>query len=432
MLFDIRYVKAGMKVELDVKDPHSGMTLITHGSELTESLIEKLKTRGIEELEISLTEEEKALYELDYDVLPTVDIRTSNMAKAALEEMKLKNRFQGENIKKVMENAERIAQKICSENSFTYSLNQYKIRKEPSDHSVRVATYAVTLAKRYNEVVPQDQRIDLNKIATAALVHDLGKLCETDEIREKLVDYIPLTEKFMVLTPELRSVLKTVYDPNYVPYYTYNLLYNCQDLKSDGSNIRMMALYSHEDELGNGPFKVDMTNNPNDRIKPSIVGAKMISLCSMFDDVLTQNIREGQTLENCMAALMQLMMDKVFSKDLITLFIESIPLYPVGTKVQIASPYNDEPIYGIVTDNHSDVIEYFINKGTRFTGDRTSRLFYYYNRPAVKIFRKDEPYEKIIDLADQDFSNITITNIIGDEMKFSTLYKEELEAKRKL
>ena len=101
-------------------------------------------------------------------------------------------------------------------------------------------------------------------------------------------------------------------------------------------------------------------------------------------------------------------MDKKFDIDLIKMFLRAIPLYPLRTKVKLSGSkkkedgtYEKFETYGMVVENFDDMSSY--------------------HRPKVITI----PSEEIIDLRIEP--SITITNIIGDEKKFSELYEEKTE-----
>lgn len=401
MRINIDYVKEGSILKEDVYD-YNGSKLITSGSIITKTILQKLKERKIKYLTIDLTPEQQTEITLDGDVMPSLDPILALETKKSVMGLNVDKNNVPLKLKDVIHNAEEMVYNIMENSPLSYKLTDYRKYLETSDHAVRVAVFAVFVANEYNKEASMPAQIDLEEIATAALLHDIGESCANTEIRESLGD-LPRLGKTLEGIPTEK--LKNNYDENFVPYYSYCLLKDVYEISAITKN---MVLLSREDEAMTGPLRAQISASTSYKGAQHVIGAKIINLCSLFDSYLVQNIQESSTLENVSVALLKVLMDKKFDIDLIKLFLQAIPLYPIRTKVKLSGSKKNEDgtyekfeTYGIVIENFDDMSSY--------------------HRPKVITI----PNEEIIDLRIEP--SITITNIVGDEKKFSELYKERTE-----
>ena len=97
---------------------------------------------------------------------------------------------------KIISNAKEMTRAIIESKEFKYNLSEYKQMSDIFSHSVRVAAFSVLLAKHYNDTlenVIQDEKslektkIDLEAIAAAAMMHDIGKICKDESVLQKIL-----------------------------------------------------------------------------------------------------------------------------------------------------------------------------------------------------------------------------------------------------
>lgn len=404
MRINIDYVKEGAILKEDVYD-YNGSKLITAGSTVTKTILQKLKERQIKYLTIDITPEQEAKMVLDGDVLPSLDPILALETKRSVMELNVEKSEVPKKLKDILNNAETMVSNVIENSPLSYKLTDYKKHIESSDHAVRVAVFAVFLANEYNKNAPVPAQINLEEIATAALLHDIGECCINPKIRLSLGELPRLGQSIEGITYNQYEELSKIYYEKYVPYYSYCLLKDIHEISSVTKN---MILLSREDETMSGPLKAKISASTFNKGDQNVIGAKIINLCSLYDSYLVQNIKESATLENVEVALLQALMDKKFDIDLIKMFLRAIPLYPLRTKVKLSGSkkkedgtYEKFETYGMVVENFDDMSSY--------------------HRPKVITI----PSEEIIDLRIEP--SITITNIIGDEKKFSELYEEKTE-----
>lgn len=358
MILDVKNVKPGMKLAENVylSEKNNSLTYLTAGTILTEEFIERLEKTNkqreksdlipVTELNIALTEKEMKELGLTEDfVYPTIDQKTVLEAKRKLLTLHSLN---GASIKEIVQTAQIIASKILSSNSqFIYYLNDYVQDEERINHSIRTAIYSTVLAKAYNKDVEEPKKIDLKEIATAALLHDFGVVCKDDKVRESMEYYMPPGGNFNAFTMEKIRELKQNYNPFYNSYYSYCVLAGKEELSD---SVKTMIALSSETENEKGPLKSKQVSSSLYKNSTSVNAAKIISLCSMYDDYLMKFIEEEDTLENVREALGSLEKENAFNSDLINLLVKNIPLYPIGTKVMLQGQYSG---LAEVVDNYS-------------------------------------------------------------------------------
>ncbi len=391
-VLDINMVRPGMKLLETVVAPN-GIALIKGGTVLTENHIELLKRRGTSELSIDLNPDEKEKYQYDNNVIPTVS--TGVVKKVAGSLKNINNGLDDTKTEEILEYAKRLTDDIFKNKDFVYKLTDYKGNTDYYEHIVRTATYAVNVAKTYNASLSklnitdseiEARKISLENIATAALLHGIGKLCNDEKVRVGIKNYVYLGDKFPGLTQDKIKELKSKYDGKFDSYYGYSMIRDNNVLPSE---VKVMVLFSDENDNDDGPLKPLGYRNITDK---HIICAKIINLCSLFDTYMMDNIKEEITLENAYYQFMNLFKSGAFDEKLSAYFRDSIPLYPVGTKVLV---------HGIV-DSYAVVIE-------NFTDD------YGYTRPKLLTI----PDKEIVDL--REITDTTIKQVVGDEVKMYEL-----------
>ena len=391
-VLDINMVRPGMRLLETVVAPN-GIALIKGGTVLTENHIELLKRRGTSELSIDLNPDEKEKYQYDNNVIPTVS--TGVVKKVAGSLKSINNGLDDTKTEEILEYAKRLTDDIFKNKDFVYKLTDYKGNTDYYEHIVRTATYAVNVAKTYNAALfklnitdseIESKKISLENIATAALLHGIGKLCNDEKVRVGIKNYVYLGDKFPGLTQDKIKELKSKYDGKFDSYYGYSMIRDNNVLPSE---VKVMVLFSDENDNDDGPLKPLGYRNITDK---HIICAKIINLCSLFDTYMMDNIKEEITLENAYYQFMNLFKSGAFDEKLSAYFRDSIPLYPVGTKVLI---------HGIV-DSYAVVIE-------NFTDD------YGYTRPKLLTI----PDKEIVDL--RETTDTTIKQVVGDEVKMYEL-----------
>lgn len=378
MRFGIDYVKPGMIVATPIINKNNSMILNSNVI-LTDRIIEGLKKNDIEYIDINLTKEQESAYIADQGVQSTISKQLNDDTK---------NSIRNFNTAEIIKNAQLMTTSIIGTDKFKYSLSEYKQSADIFSHSTRTAAFAVLVAKFYNDSIDSTEKLDLQSIAIAAMLHDIGKLCKNETILNKVLA-IPtvLNQKY----PIVNNFSLNKYDDEYSSIYSYLLLSRNPLLKPD---IKMMVLLSNENENGQGllqPGKMYTDSKQN-----FVIGSKIIRICSMYDDELKQTIDENKPLENISAKLDYYAANNIINENLEKLFIEHVPLYSNGVKVKLS-----DGRYAIIEES--------------FHG----RLFIC--RPIVRTI----PDGEMIDL--RSSLNVTIQEICNDEISFLEIVNRQIE-----
>ena len=402
-IFDINTVQPGMKLYENVV--WKNITLISAGTILTKDHIDRLRNREIYEVAINLSEFEKQKYQFDYNVIPTVRTSITKGATNALKGIDGIKPLNEKSIVDIKEYAKKIVDSIQSSPNFTYKLSDYSASDVLDEHAVRTATYAVAVANAYNNALNgltnleelKKRTISLESIAIAALLHDVGKLCKNSQIRHGIKDYVYLGTKFPGLTKEKYFDLNDNYDPEFNSYYGYNIIHDCKELPTD---VQAMVLFSGETNI-DGPLQMHKSINFKKTNAGHITAAKIINICSHFDEYMMENIKKEVTLENAFNKFQTLFTSGKFDDSLKKLVIETIPLYPIGTKLLLEGNING---YAIVYKT--------------FTTENN------YHTPILLTI----PDKKEVDLSKT--TNTTVKQVVGDKVKMFNLLFDSSELEK--
>lgn len=382
MKISINKVKPGMTVGTGVMKIDSPIILLNSDAVLTEKMIERLKAMGITEIDIKLTKDEEVIYNADKGVEPTLSTELFEDSKRSIKNL---------NAAQIIYNAKNITTSIIDSDEFKYSLSEYKNASDIFSHSVRVASFSVLLAKSYNDTLSSENqmyKIDLDSIAVAAMLHDIGKLCEDKNVLKSVLSLPNNLEKFF---PSIRELNLQNYNEDFSSIYSYLLINNNPLIKAD---TKMMILLSNEDELGKSPLQ------PSENFIKSrqsfIMGAKIIKLCSMYDDELKYSISMNEPLENITAKLDYSAANNIVNDELEQLFMDHIPLYSKGVKVKLSN------------GKYAVILESFYGR-------------MHICRPYVMTI----PDNELIDLRNE--RSITIEEICNDEFSFTDIVRTQID-----
>lgn len=187
------------------------------------------------------------------------------------------------------------------------SINSLKVSDDYTfKHCIDVATMGMLVAKK---VGMNDK--DVQDIATAGLLHDLGKV----EIPKEILN------KPGKLTAEEYDIIKKH------PIYGYNLIKSNNKL-SDGT--KQGILMHHE--------KIDGTGYPLG-LKTSKIHTfgRLLSIVDVYDALVTKRPYRNEIIEQSTAVEMLLAMSPQFDLNFLNAFLNCVILYPIGSKVVLSN-----------------------------------------------------------------------------------------------
>lgn len=310
MRINIEDVKPGMITSAPIFN--KGVFIISSEKELTESLINHLIRNNIKEIEV----EE---YQKQYDLYTTISDELKRKSINSLKQL---------NISEIINNANEIVGAILRSKKFSYNLIDYKADNDFYSHSVRVAAFASVLAKYFNQELANDQHINLEDLSIASLVHDLGKTLKESSFKISLAN---LPNTFKEKLPGMNDAPIIGYDENFEQLYTFCLLNQFADINNE---IKLSVLLSGENENETGPLKAkkELMSSKS----KLVIMAKMIHLCSMYDNLLEKAIKNNEPLENISTQLETYAVNGILDKEITDLFIKHVPLYSVGINVKLS------------------------------------------------------------------------------------------------
>lgn len=356
MYIEIDHLKEGMVVGETVFLGNA--VLIPAGKVLTNEIIDRVKKHRSkiinDRLKISFTPQSMFEYEFNEkwshnSVKSSID---PSMQKQITDSLKQVMKFTNQSISIIQKCATDITNTLYWDQfqivngdskekkwnlEFNYDLASYGKQYDIYEHSLRVAEFAVVVAANYNKrlnengITDKNEFIQLDKLATAALLHDYGCRYQ-DPIAMKLLSEYRLSEHLISKFNLDRNLLSKQYEAKYAPIYAFTSL----PLDNTITNI---ILYSGENDMGTGPLNVKYSDiNTTNSIKKA---AGIIHLCSLYDDVLVRAVQnglnnQGMNLENVSAVFQYAAKNGMIDEELKDIFESSIPLYSVGTRVQLS------------------------------------------------------------------------------------------------
>ncbi len=385
MKIDIDDLKVGTILEKNI-ERQDGTLILNKGTLLTQGIIERLKKmNGIRCSESELLEIE----EVDETVELELRDDTENALKEFLDNPSVSN------MEKIEENTKKIVEAIENSEDPQYDLEMYLQKvNDISCHSVRVACFSILLAKMYNDslkIIGGNRLIDLNDIALAAVLQDIGKIYKEDNEKLERLEKVPNIDVIEKICPGIKDLPLDKYDENYSSVYSYCVVGGMENVNSA---TKLMLLFSGEPENGDGCLKVptQVTKKRND----FIYGAKIIRVCNVYDNAMQQAINNNNSLEEVVSELGYDARNGIINDEIQNLLINKVKLYPVKTRVRLSNG------------------EIAVVKQSR-VGQQDSY------KPVVCT----RPYPgRMIDL--KETTNITIQSIVSKEL-FKKLVKQQIE-----
>lgn len=315
--FYIDSVKPGMKLAKTIYDDKN-QELLKAGASLSESLIERLKEKGFHTLCIDTENSKDIIFE------DTIPISVRHQTISALQNM---------DIPAVMDNAKKIVSNVCSSLNISFDLLDFRNSANfDYQHAIAVAEMSVAIGKELRNshgslLFNQEQ---LQSLAIAALLHDIGKRCADRKVLEKL------------------NVSKTIkdttmqYSEKLIPVYGYSLL---KDNILVNSQVKAAILFHKTHENGdNMPIAISP-----DKIH---LFAKIIHVTDTYDMLINHKNGSGEYFSN--SEVVEYLMANCgtkFNLDIVKAFVAHIPIYPKGTMVTLSDGRE-----GIVYENKVGVM----------------------------------------------------------------------------
>ncbi len=237
--------------------------------------------------------------------------------------------------KKIKEDARMIVEKTQRGGEPQFDLEDYlSTKNDTTSHAVRVACFSILLAQFYNDTVQDKDNsalVNLNDIATAALLQDVGSIYKDPKKLGELTE-VPKSKGMEELFPGIKETPLDYYDENYSSIYSFSAV---AKLDSISNSAKLMILLAGETEKGDGPLKMpEVISRKRNGI---LYGAKIIRVCSIYDDAMKHAIQSDTSLEDVVSEIGQYAINGDISEEIKELLINKVKLYPHNTRVLLSN-----------------------------------------------------------------------------------------------
>jgi len=318
-----------------------GRVLVNEGVVLTESLVAKLLKLGIKYIDV-IQKEEVNTTEVHIEIPNTVSDELCEKVRESLMNNNVKEieSVASDMITSVL----RISNLDGGFSNLKYDLETFR-NINSLDHSIRVAIFSIILTYLYNQNLrgrivgsgAVSGEVNINDVAVAALMHDEGSNFYEDDTFNK-INALAQNSEFATKFPGIINVPLDRRDDAFIPIYSFCLVHDLKDLSTEA---KFMILMSGETENNMGPlnpvgFSEDKSN--------MVIGAKIIRLCSFYDNFLAHCYNTGVSFENVISVLGESAVTGAINQELADLFMTKVPIYPIGAKVLLTNGERAEVI----------------------------------------------------------------------------------------
>lgn len=326
MEFDKNELTTGMVLKCSIIRG-DGTLILKKGTVLTPSIVAKIQRMG------------DVKFQVEETVNETLKEDTKKSLKNFLEDPNMYN------MEDVKQNTKKIVEMIDSADEiemFKYNLEEYKKERDIFSHSINTACFSIILAKMYNrnfiKAKPDASKeeleeglINLEDIALAGLLHDMGKICK-NRMQLNRITSIPGEKSLANHYPGISETPLDEYDEKYASVYSYCLI---AKMKEISPKAKLMILLSNEPETGEGCLKI--SEKLKRRRSNFIYAGKIIHVCDIYDKAMKQAIEGNISFEEVVSELSFYSRNGEVDSEIEQLLINNVPLYPVGTKVQLTN-----------------------------------------------------------------------------------------------
>lgn len=319
MKLNIDYAK-NLTLTKDIYSNDNFILLVPEGKTLTGDIIDKLKKHGISKVDVDVSSLNETFASLELDTIHAI-------VQANFNEIG------------VLANAyEEIALNIDEINiDMSKYINVKQSELSPLLLTIASLGPALKIAKYYNRNNSKSDQISLREVAIAVMLQDIGYLCSSKPLFMQSIraafeeDYNSLLIKYPNLSPDYLEN----YQKNAHPLYSYYLMKG-QHL---GDNAEL-AVLMHNEMYQNATNGLLLTNLKDEQEKnPKAAKIAMIlKSVDAYNKLLYSGSKYNQDrpFEIVPKYLEILVSNGTLSPEFVNILKEVIPLYPIGTKVQLS------------------------------------------------------------------------------------------------
>lgn len=346
---NIRDIKPGMLLGKDILDPETNRVLLKSGVPLSEKFIDILKNKGYKGVYINTGK---------YEDIVVDDIISEELKNDTVKSIK------NMDVERTIDNAKAIVEELIGNNDIFF--DYHSILDDEYEHIVKITEMSIVVGNALG--LNQKQ---LESLATASLLHNIGKSAKDPLIANKVKLNVP------------------IYNEELYPLYGYEILNRIPDTK-EKSTIKLGVLTHSMDEDQGDNFSFIVNQNRPKPIKQSDFG-KIIKIAKSFEDVISKSYNDKLATPNEATEYLLGGCDTKFNRKIVEKFLEYIPIYPKGTEILLSN--------GI--------------EGAVYKNNKKLPL-----RPVILLENG-----QIMDLSNPQYNNITIINITNQNVNTNSQVK---------
>lgn len=316
-------IKPGNIVAEDVLFNDTNATLVSRNTVVTPVIIQGLLRNGINGIRI------KNQYITYADSPVSVAIQEKIMQQ--LSNVQISNGII--QVDKILDSAETIVDSFLEAKNVSFEMMSRMTGKNELRHALNVCEFAVAIGKKQKLA-----RNELVELATAALMHDFGKMC----INEKVLSTISIDKisKYKLTFVKMADVKYS--------YINHTIFGACLVDGIVKPRVVNSILY-HQKEDNNTGIPIGM---PYDTKKTSGFD-RIIHVCDLYDNFLNQIEMQGRKKVDIKSPFDAyiLLSKEVASKRLsienYNLFVDAIPIYPKGIICELSDGRQGKVVYNL-------------------------------------------------------------------------------------
>lgn len=312
MKIAIDKLEPGMILKENVYNKNSSIPLILSGDMLTEFSIMKIKITGKKIVDVVAEKE----------IEETISEIVKNDMKVAVSNF---------DYFKISELSRQIVTKILNSQIIKIDFSSYlSIDISSFEHVINACIMSIYISSIYNKNEEYATNyIDLDYMAIASLIKDIGKKCEDPKVLESI--YPPKINKEIFVG--FSNDYYTSYHEKAYNLYTYSMLQDEYDIPTI---IKNSILYLNEREDGKGLLKVS-ESIMKDKNRKEVMMAKIMQVAIFYEYITDHIIRNKMSINNIPVILKQAVLKLGYSEEIVNFFIKFLPVVCPGTRVKLST-----------------------------------------------------------------------------------------------
>lgn len=319
-ILNLDEIRPGMKVAKDIVSP-SGNVLLFSGSYIRPSYIKRLRDIGVEKIYV---DEDRFIMEVYNDFSKKIEDIFEGLTRTGVLDVGA--------VEKILDNLLDIADEMDVNVTLLNCIREKDFYTYY--HSLDVCIYSLSVGKKLG--LNEDQMRDLGR---GALLHDVGKCGIPDSV---------LLKPGRLTDDEFEIIKKHANEG-------YEILTKVSCYNND---VARVALEHHEKWNGTGyPL-----NKKNNEIS---LWSRIVTISDIYDALTSDRVYKGKSLPHEAAEYILSNAGFLFDPELVKIFISTIQIYPVGTRVLLSTgrrgividPNKSFPLRPKVLVSHDEIID---------------------------------------------------------------------------